>query len=442
MSRQPSLDNNTQDDASSTRLSKKRRIQMETEDSEPSSNIQLSSESDVLATRSETKRNDPRQGSLLAPARNLNEEVGLTPEEHKLTRLVESSQTSLDSAAYGSFSNSKTRNRNDYPKYRKVTESASVPPHRSEVSRNKSQLEMIGCIFSGLTQEQRDSLNLNLSRVIDAGLEMAHVENEKFSDLTTHIITSADSNILKQDGVPLCPRVIKYLHGMLSNPWIVRHEWLEDSITARSWIPLPQSEYMIQGDTQFGPAPGTQKRREIRTKKSLKLFNSCRMFFYGNFSFSGGTSLSKDDVLRLVREGGAETVQRRPALKQLSLVGHQNFFSASRSHLYVTEDVKPWEVYIDKTAPIIVCDPASIPSKMTSALSPSELKKHGWLLNYQAVSLTWLLNCISCSIMGVQDIELLYDTKDRSLVNNLDAEEEIRQLSEAWTQWRNKKSTG
>ena len=132
-------------------------------------------------------------------------------------------------------------------------------------------------------------------------------------------------------------------------------------------------------------------------------------------------------------------------------------FSPTRPFLYVTEDVKPWQVSIDKSTPIIVCDPVKIPSgyvvhptctsisssqvststpattttTATTTLSAADLKKHGWLRDFQAVSLTWVLNCISCSLMGKGDVEMLYGSSNP---------EEIRQLDQAWDSWRSKRS--
>ncbi|KAF8972851.1 hypothetical protein BGZ46_010015 [Entomortierella lignicola] len=403
-----------------------------------------------------------------------------TSEKQEVAQVVGSSQPSLDVTMPSLLPNSGTSRRKVQRTQRsRDSVDAASPPYQDSTPNTSSQdldhatlvndgdrvqQQFITCIFTGLSDEQRESFDHNITRVIEAGLLMEHVQDQPFSESTTHIITNADSKYLEQEGVALCPRVLRYLHGMLSGSWILRHEWFVDSINAGVWLPLPQPKYMIQGDTQFGPAPGTQKRREIRCNKSMKLFSSCRMFFYGNFGGPGQKSITKDELLRLVRDGGAETWQRRPAAKSLSSsnlnntknrareASDQSYFASSRSFLYVTEDIPPWEIPIDRTAPIIVCDPGSIPSGVlkkeqnngqagpTKALTQSDIKRHGWLRDYQAVSLIWLLNCISCSIMGTQDIELLYSPKDDVSLSNgrSSAQEEILELSEAWTRWRNR----
>ncbi|KAF9985953.1 BRCA1-associated RING domain protein 1 [Modicella reniformis] len=321
-----------------------------------------------------------------------------------------------------------------------------------DAAEDKAQQEVIACIFTGLSKEQRDSFYRNITRVIEAGLLMEHIQDQPFSKETTHIITNIDGDALRKTDAKLCPRMLKYLHGMISGSWIVRHEWFVDSINTRTWIPLPHRDYLIQGDTQFGPAPGTQTRREIRSRRSLKLFASSRMFFHGTFGSSGQRAFTKDELLRLLRDGGAETSQRRPPAKRPPLsssrpvvfdtsaketLSAREYFSSDRSFLYVSEDIKPWEVPIDRAAPIIVCDPTSTPPGPLSALSPVDSRIHGWLRDHQAISLTWLLNCISCSLMGAHDIELLYGSSDEA--DLAFAREEMHRLSQAWTLWRNKK---
>jgi hypothetical protein len=194
------------------------------------------------------------------------------------------------------------------------------------------------------------------------------------------------------------------------------------------------------------------------------------MFFYGEFGTAAQKSIKKQELLRLVQCGGASVLMKRPpksssssstrarsrtpageisglnSTNNSSSVDENVFFSPMRSFLYLTEDIKPWQIPIDKSVPIIVCDPSKIPSgQFTNAssqssvvptatsetiLSPADLKKHGWLRDFQAVSLTWVLNCISCSLMGKADVDLLYGSSDTH---------EIRELDQAWDSWRTKK---
>ncbi|KAG0277749.1 hypothetical protein BGZ95_005415 [Linnemannia exigua] len=445
-------------------------------------------------------------------------------------QVIGSSQPTLDADLFMTYSH----NLPVPPVERSSGRSIQQPQYSSSRSTDSAKIQDRACTEhhstsidssainsdQSISQEQREKFDDNITRVIEAGLFMEHMPDQVFNESATHIITSIDSSVWKRLGVALCPRVLKYLVAMLSNGWVVRHEWFIDSIKSRMWLPLPNERYLIQGDAQFGPAPGTQHRRELRHQQSLKLFDSCRMFFYGEFGTAAQKSIKKQELLRLVQCGGASVLMKRPPKSSSSYrarsrtlgsirqtpepnntINNHNsssshsslcddFFSPSRSFLYLTEDTKPWQVLIDKSVPIIICDPAKIPSgffvspsttnpplstttttttttaaavvaatttsssssssqsstistattpptesptaaTVTTTLSQADLKKHGWLRDFQAVSLTWVLNCISCSLMGKGDIDLLYGSPNP---------EEIRQLDQAWDSWRAKKS--
>ncbi|KAF8943597.1 BRCA1-associated RING domain protein 1 [Haplosporangium gracile] len=407
-------------------------------------------------------------------------------------QIIASSQPTLDSERFTLLSHrdvpllpvNRAPNRSKLPQPQSSSHWTNSDPPGSEISTSSPAMPSstsepataISCVFTGLNKEQKDAFDDNITRVIEAGLFMEHMPDQVFHESATHIITSVDPLVWKRLGVALCPRVLKYLVGMLSNGWVVRHEWFLDSIKSKIWLPLPDERYLIQGDAQFGPAPGTQHRRELRQQHSLKLFDSCRMFFYGEFGTAAQKSIKKQELLRLVQCGGASVLMKRPPKASSSssfrarsripsgessgpnntnnscpTVNEDIFFSPTRSFLYLTEDTKPWQVPIDKSVPIIVCDPNKIPSghftttssssvessaalttsPATTVLSPADLKKHGWLRDFQAVSLTWILNCISCSLMGKADVDLLYGSS---------SPQEIRELDQAWDSWRAKKS--
>ncbi|KAG0063765.1 BRCA1-associated RING domain protein 1 [Linnemannia elongata] len=432
-------------------------------------------------------------GSGESATATADEAEDLGGDNYEYGQVIASSQPTLDSEMFTLprrdlpfLSANRAPSRRKAPQSQSPHSTASGPS-ASEISTSSPRLPSsinsepttaISCVFTGLNKEQKDNFDDNITRVIEAGLFLEHMPDQVFNESATHIITSVDPLVWKRLGVALCPRVLKYLVGMLSNGWVVRHEWFLDSIKARAWLPLPDERYLIQGDAQFGPAPGTQRRRELRQQHSLKLFDSCRMFFYGEFGAAAQKSIKKQELLRLVQCGGASVLMKRPPKSSSSSsstrarsrtpagetsgpnstsssssgVEEDIFFSPNRSFLYLTEDTKPWQVPIDKSVPIIVCDPNKIPSghftnpattspssisnedpaaSPTTALSPADLKKHGWLRDFQAVSLTWVLNCISCSLMGKADVDLLYGSP---------CPDEIQELDQAWDSWRAKKS--
>ncbi|KAG0259023.1 hypothetical protein DFQ27_004349 [Actinomortierella ambigua] len=400
--------------------------------------------------------------------------------------------------------------------------------HSSNGSQQQQQQHMVCCIFTGLKPEHRHAFDDNTTKLVEADLLMEQIADQDVSERTTHIVTSADEDA--SVGCLLCPRVLKYMYGMLSPPsvWIVRYEWFENSIHQRRWLPLPaMSEiYEVQGDTQFGPAPRVHERRQRRFQLDKKLFDGCKMFFYGDFTHK--SSFRKQDILRLVQYGGATILSRKPpkatgastslmaassgggtqttidspssrsgsassaaALRveaaqyfapDVTTTGRNGGGGGSSSHhngderpfLYVTEDIQPWQVPLDRQQPLIVCDPYSIPGKsvggastaaavLMDRLTAAERKKHGWLTTggYQAVSATWLLNCISCSLFGKGDMQALYDGRtgrggvgrggaavaaaspqrgERNASQSPTSEEMLQELEDAWRRWRSPSS--
>ncbi|KFH62553.1 hypothetical protein MVEG_11946 [Podila verticillata NRRL 6337] len=300
---------------------------------------------------------------------------------------------------------------------------------------------LVSCIFTGLSAKASSEFDSNTTRLVEAGLLMEHIPNQDSSDSCTHIVTSAEP-YTHQGGsrtFELCPRKLKYLFGLLSPAWIVRHEWFTNSIEQKRWLPLSvDSEYLVQGDTHFGPAPGTTARRQVRHKSGQRLFESCRMYFYGDFPKT--QAFKRLELQRLVQRGGATILSRRPKTSSSSSsqppkgdpLTDNTTFAPERSFLYLSEGTKPWQVAIDRHRPIVVCDPTYVLSDVAQ-LSVADLKKHGWLRDFQAVSVTWVLDCISCSLMGDKDLESLSLGNDGGDMHK--TRNQIWELDEAWRQW-------
>ncbi|KAG0344747.1 hypothetical protein BG004_004199 [Podila humilis] len=336
---------------------------------------------------------------------------------------------------------------------------------------------IVSCIFSGISESEFDA---NITRLVEAGLLMEHITEPEWDDNNcTCIVTNSEANSFYNGATSqLCPRTLKYLQGLLSPVWIVRWEWFQDSIKAKTWLPLHiWSEYLVHGDTHFGPAPGIHLRRQVRQEHSLRLFESCKLLFYGDFKDK--KSFSRLELQKLVLRGGGSVLKRRPAKSALGISSQENssstitptggathnkssnydptdntvtVFGHNQTFLYLPETVKPWRTNIDRRQLIVVCDPASIPNTIGSSssspssspasmeLSAAEVKKHGWLRDCQAVSLMWLLNCISCSVMGMEDIDCLNqhvvgDHPERVAEMT---REQVLELEQTWNQWQNR----
>lgn len=160
------------------------------------------------------------------------------------------------------------------------------------------------------------------------------------------------------------------------------------------------------------------------------------MYFYGDFHQT--QAFKRLELQRLVQRGGATILSRRPKSNSSSsqspkgdLPTDNNTFVPERSFLCLPEDTKPWQVAIDRHRPIVVCDPSYVLSNVAQ-LSAADLKKHGWLRDFQAVSVTWVLDCISCSLMGDRDLERL-SLGDVGGIER--TQNQIWELDEAWRQW-------
>ncbi|KAF9970695.1 hypothetical protein BGZ73_006559 [Actinomortierella ambigua] len=457
---------------------------------------------------------------LTMPSRHSNSTMASLPESQggkeevgDAFHLLRQNAAISSSSANGYNSNGSQR----HPRLQDTVGASEPSLSSSTGSQQQQQSRMVCCIFTGLKSEHRHAFDDNTTKLVEADLLMEQIADQDVSERTTHIVTSVDEE--PGTGYLLCPRVRKYMYGMLSPPsvWIVRYEWFENSIHQRQWLPLPAMReiYEVQGDTQFGPAPRVHERRQRRSQLGKKLFDGCKMFFYGDFTHK--SSFRKQDILRLVQYGGATILSRKPpkatvtnpslmatsgggsgtqtTIGSPSRSGSPLLSSSSssaairaeaaqyfapdvpatgrkgraagsgdeRPFLYVTEDIQPWQVPLDRQQPLIVCDPYSIPGKsvggastavavLMDRLTPAERKKHGWLTTggYQAVSATWLLNCISCSLFGKGDMQALYSRRTVREEANQESyngnhsptsEEMLQELEDAWRRWRSSSSS-
>ncbi|KAF9382067.1 BRCA1-associated RING domain protein 1 [Podila verticillata] len=394
-----------------------------------------------------------RSGSETVPTSEDEDEVEVVLEtRRKSDGEVQTSQPTMDEAMPSLFirdirwrSESRSRSRESRSEVEdpsQLLESEQRPERLdSKPSCPEEPPILVSCIFTGLSAKASSEFDSNTTRLVEAGLLMEHIPNQDSSDSCTHIVTSAEPYTRSGGShmFELCPRKLKYLFGLLSPAWIVCHEWFTDSIEQKRWLPLSvDSKYLVQGDTHFGPAPGTTARRQIRHKSGQRLFESCRMYFYGDFPQT--QAFKRLELQRLVQHGGATILSRRPKTSSSSSsqsskgdpLTDNTTFAPERSFLYLSEDTKPWQAAIDRHRPIVVCDPSYVLSDVAQ-LSVADLRKHGWLRDFQAVSVTWVLDCISCSLMGDRDLESLSlgnDGGDMQKTRN-----QIRELDEAWRHW-------
>ncbi|KAG0349955.1 hypothetical protein BG005_010507, partial [Podila minutissima] len=229
-----------------------------------------------------------RSGSETVPtSEDEDEPIEVVPGRRRSDGEVETSQPTMDEVMPSLFfrdtrGRSESRSRSREPRTRLGDPEhvpASKPESQLPVDKTSDPEEppIVSCIFTGLSAKASTTFDTNTTRLVEAGLLMEHIPNQDSSDSCTHVVTSAEKTYPRHHqhkdkggsvvAFELCPRKLKYLFGLLSQAWIVRHEWFTDSIEQKRWLPLTvDSEYLVQGDTHFGPTPGTTARRQARQK--------------------------------------------------------------------------------------------------------------------------------------------------------------------------------
>jgi len=130
----------------------------------------------------------------------------------------------------------------------------------------------------------------------------------------------------------------------------------EESTKKRKW--LNETTHEIKGDTVFGVSNGAKKARQILKNPQKTLFEGLEFFFFGIFS-----KPSKEELIKLVSEGGGKVTEKKPKL-----------LPTARS--------KKKKPKIDPIQPIVIYDS---PQSSNEFILKFDNAREG----------SWLLNCIS-----------------------------------------------
>lgn len=93
------------------------------------------------------------------------------------------------------------------------------------------------------------------------------------------------------------PTTYSTLLGLLAGCWVVKFSWVEACLQAGEWIP----------ETEHEAGEGPQRSRINRCSLLPPLFDGCFFFLLGSF-----TAPPKDELTRLIREGGGQLLSRQP----------------------------------------------------------------------------------------------------------------------------------
>ncbi|XP_072253317.1 BRCA1-associated RING domain protein 1 [Leuresthes tenuis] len=93
------------------------------------------------------------------------------------------------------------------------------------------------------------------------------------------------------------PTTYSALLGLLAGCWVVKYSWVEACLEAGKWLPEAEHE----------AGEGPRRSRINRLSLLPPLFDGCFFFLLGHFK-----SPSKDELTKLLREGGGQLLSRQP----------------------------------------------------------------------------------------------------------------------------------
>ncbi|KAL6100669.1 bard1 [Pungitius sinensis] len=110
---------------------------------------------------------------------------------------------------------------------------------------------------------------------------------DTFSGLVSHVVVP----------VGHLPTTSSTLLGLLAGCWVVKFSWVEACLQAGEWTPEAEHE----------AGEGAQRSRINRRSLLPPLFDGCFFFLLGPFK-----AISKDELTKLLREGGGQLLSRQP----------------------------------------------------------------------------------------------------------------------------------
>ncbi|KAM3607245.1 uncharacterized protein V6R79_004076 [Siganus canaliculatus] len=161
-----------------------------------------------------------------------------------------------------------------------ATTSISPSATLSAVSDCVGKEEMVVFLSSKLSQPERCQLG-QLGALL--GGRMA----DTFSSSVSHVVLPEGH----------MPTTFSTLLGILAGCWVVRFSWVEACLQAGERMP----------ETEHEAGEGPQRSRINRCSLLPPLFDGCFFFLLGSFK-----APSKDELTKLLREGGGQLLNRQP----------------------------------------------------------------------------------------------------------------------------------
>ncbi|XP_040057061.2 BRCA1-associated RING domain protein 1 [Gasterosteus aculeatus] len=162
------------------------------------------------------------------------------------------------------------------------TQNASPSPSSglSGGSNRVGRDEPVVLLTSGLSQPER-ALVATLGELLEGRTA------DTFSSPVSHVVVP----------VGHLPTTSSTLLGLLAGCWVVKFSWVEACLQAGEWTPEAEHE----------AGEGAQRSRINRRSLLPPLFDGCFFFLLGRFK-----AISKDELTKLLREGGGQLLSRQP----------------------------------------------------------------------------------------------------------------------------------
>eukprot|EP00118_Oscarella_pearsei_P010645 m.66451 g.66451 ORF g.66451 m.66451 type:complete len:599 (+) comp35388_c1_seq3:1179-2975(+) len=121
-----------------------------------------------------------------------------------------------------------------------------------------------------------------------------------FTTSVTHLVTNCDKD-------HHCPRTLKYLQAIATGKWIVRFQWIVESLEKGSWQDEENYEVRDAVGVRFTLSPS--RARQNAANKLPGLFNGCQFYLHGDFL---QPMPSREQLSTLIGLAGGHLLAREP----------------------------------------------------------------------------------------------------------------------------------
>ncbi|KAJ2908406.1 hypothetical protein GGI21_002919 [Coemansia aciculifera] len=164
------------------------------------------------------------------------------------------------------------------------------------------------------------SISSSPSELLHNAAQMASAESSSSSSLPTftHLVTSPNKR-------GRTARTFKYLVGLVCGAWVVKLEWLLESVKAKQLV--AESDFAIVGDTatpHFSLSGGPRQLGQLLKGYTVHVWNSGE-------KEDASSAHTRDEMLDLVRAAGAEIADKCPKYPE----SDEDLDSSAAAHLGV-----------------------------------------------------------------------------------------------------------